>query len=553
MQQALLIRLRPLGPWRYGPGDGNHDRVDTLYRSDQLFSAVTLAMQRLGVLEEWLDVTARAASPAVVFGSLFPFQGDTLFATPPSTLWPPPANLVTSPSPVFLTKTRWSAAHFVPVTAIDSLLNGQTLLADQWFPDPESACLLRRDRPSSSPFRTVARSSAAVDRLTKIGGEAKSLAGIEFEAGSGLWTVARFQDAAAESAWSQRVQGAFRLLADTGFGGGRTKGWGQTQAPEFQKGTWPGLLLPKLGRAQRNGGNGNGDAPGSSLYWLLSLYSPSTTDAVDWAGGDYRLIVRAGRVESTSASGALKKRVRMICEGCVLSADAEPVGAAVDVAPDGFAHPVYRSGLALALQLPLARASVEQEKPVEEPLTPEEPVEPLPPVEEPAEEPIPEPVEPPAPEPVQPEIAPQEPPPVNVAEPLAPEEPVETPSAAELAEEPAPEPVEPPAPEPVQPEIAEPELPPANVAEPLAPEESVEPPSAEEPAEEPIPEPVEPPAPEPVQPEIAEPELPPANVAEEAVPEPAQPDVAGTEPPASVSPQQELPPEKRLENQDYEI
>ncbi len=161
MQQALLIRLRPLGPWRYGPADGSHERTDTLYRSDRLFSAVTLALQQLGFLEEWLGATARAETPAVVFSSLFPFQGDTLFATPPSTLWPPPANLVTSPSPVFLTKTRWSAAQFVPLTAIDSLLTGQTLLADQWFPDPESACLLRRDRPSSSLFRAIAASRAS--------------------------------------------------------------------------------------------------------------------------------------------------------------------------------------------------------------------------------------------------------------------------------------------------------------------------------------------------------------------------------------------------------
>ena len=48
-----------------------------------------------------------------------------------------------------------------------------------------------------------------------------------------------------------------------------------------------------------------------------------------------------------------KKTVRMVSEGCVLASHIEPVGAAVDVAPDGFAHPVYRSGLALSLRLPV--------------------------------------------------------------------------------------------------------------------------------------------------------------------------------------------------------
>lgn len=364
MQPALLIRLRPLGPWRYGPGDGGHDRIDSLYRSDRLYSAVTLAMGQLGFMDEWLDATARAAVPAVAFSSLFPFQGDTLFAMPPSTLWPPPSNLVNTPSPVFLTKIRWSAARFVPLSLIDALLTGQPVLADQWLPDPESGCLLRRDRPSSSPLRVTMRSGASVDRVTRTSHDVNSHACVEFEPGSGLWTVARLQDSAAESAWGEKLRAAFRLLADSGFGGGRSKGWGQTEAPEFQQGAWPGLLLPKVGRMPQNGGGAV-----ASSYWMLSLYSPSPADQVDWSEGDYRLTVRSGRVDSSSASGALKKTVRMIAEGGVLVAPAEPLGQALDVAPAGFAHAVYRSGLALALRLPPARI------PVEEPPSMEEPVE----------------------------------------------------------------------------------------------------------------------------------------------------------------------------------
>jgi hypothetical protein len=100
---------------------------------------------------------------------------------------------------------------------------------------------------------------------------------------------------------------------------------------------------------------------------MLSLYSPSSADQVDWNSGDYRLTVRSGRVDTGAASGTLKKTVRMIAEGGVLAAAAEPLGVAVDVAPDGFVHAVYRSGLALALRLPSTRISVEEERPVEEP------------------------------------------------------------------------------------------------------------------------------------------------------------------------------------------
>jgi CRISPR/Cas system CSM-associated protein Csm4 (group 5 of RAMP superfamily) len=365
MQQALLVRLRPTGPWRYGPSDGALDRVDTLYRSDRLFSAVTLAMRQLGLLDTWLDAMARSPQPAVAFASLFPFQGETLFVTPPVNLWPPPSSLVTSPSPVYLTKVRWRAAHFVPLSLVDALLNGQAVLADQWIPDPESGCLLRRDRPSSSPFRVVARGFSPVDRLRLTSTHAETSACVEFEAGSGLWTVARFFDEAAHQIWNSPLRAAFRLLADTGFGGGRSKGWGQVQAPEFETGTWPALILPKVARAARN----NGHQPETSRsYWLMSLYSPAAMDSINWSGGQYELVVRNGRVDG--ATGELKKSVRLVTEGCVLDADAEPVGTAVDVAPAGFAHPVYRSGIALALLMPPPKPSSEA-RPLEAIVPPE--------------------------------------------------------------------------------------------------------------------------------------------------------------------------------------
>jgi CRISPR type III-A-associated RAMP protein Csm4 len=363
MQPALLIRLRPAGPWRTGSAEGGHDRADTLYRSDCLFSAVSLAMQQVGWLEEWLETTARSSRPAVTFSSLFPYQAETLFAPPPATLWPPATHLVRAPNPAFLAKIRWSAARFVPLSVIEALATAQPILADQWMPDAESGCLLRRDRPSSSPFRHSARSSAAVDRVTRRSGHAETWSCLEFENGSGLWALARFDDAAAESAWKDRVKAAFRLLADTGFGGRRSSGWGQSAAPEFQEGRWPSLLLPKLPARNGQGAiNGNGQ---SALYWMLSIYSPSNSDAVDWTTGEYRITARAGRVQSAAGPGAEKKGVRMIEEGSVLAAQHEPVGAAVDVAPDGFAHPVYRSGLALALKLP--DVQTRREEPVETP------------------------------------------------------------------------------------------------------------------------------------------------------------------------------------------
>ena len=47
----------------------------------------------------------------------------------------------------------------------------------------------------------------------------------------------------------------------------------------------------------------------------------------------------------------------MVAEGSVLIAGAPPAGTARDVAPEGFAHPVYRAGFAVAIPIPYRGAA----------------------------------------------------------------------------------------------------------------------------------------------------------------------------------------------------
>jgi hypothetical protein len=47
----------------------------------------------------------------------------------------------------------------------------------------------------------------------------------------------------------------------------------------------------------------------------------------------------------------------MVGEGSVILAGSPVDGGAPDVAPDGFAHPVYRAGFALAIPIPWQVAS----------------------------------------------------------------------------------------------------------------------------------------------------------------------------------------------------
>jgi CRISPR/Cas system CSM-associated protein Csm4 (group 5 of RAMP superfamily) len=88
-------------------------------------------------------------------------------------------------------------------------------------------------------------------------------------------------------------------------------------------------------------------------HWLLSLFTPAPGDSVDWGRGSYSVLARGGRIESPAlGSGELKKQIQMVAEGSVLYAEGAPTGSAADVAPDGFAHPVFRAGFALAIPLP---------------------------------------------------------------------------------------------------------------------------------------------------------------------------------------------------------
>jgi CRISPR type III-A-associated RAMP protein Csm4 len=454
MTPGLVVRLRPAGPWRVGPDTGARSRVDSVYHSDSVYAAVTAAMARLGTLAEWLEATARASQPAVSFSSCFPFLDEIDFIVPPRTIWPPQ-----SPS-LMGARVRWKSARFVPLTMVRALVAGGRPDENAWAMDGPSECLVPAGR--LGPFRTAVRFSAAVDRMSGAS-ERHSIACTEFRAGAGLWLVTAFKEEAARERWSEPVKAAFRLLADSGFGGERSRGWGRSEAPEFVAGTLPELILPQVAPASgapvetvsigndaapngdiessatpsaseleslaREPEDGNGaDAPvfgseadsaaqpdvpteapdGSTFldsaaaptcaasvtassvgllemeapvalleeapadepkpeaqpqaigigdasakpHWLLSLFTPSAGDAVDWARGNYRLVERAGRVDSSAGSGELKKTLRMVGEGSVIYSPSTPRGAAPDVAPGGFPHPVYRAGFAVSVPLP---------------------------------------------------------------------------------------------------------------------------------------------------------------------------------------------------------
>jgi CRISPR type III-A-associated RAMP protein Csm4 len=367
LKLALIVKLRPAGPWRSGPDSGARNRVDPIYHSDSLFAGVTAAMSTLGMRDAWLDATARhPEGPAVRFSSCFPFQGDTAFIVPPRSIWPPLAG-------VSAARTRWKSARFVPLPLVAAMLGGQPPHEGQWTVDGASECLLPAGQPG--PFRANVRWSAAIDRLTG-NAERHSTGCIEFRRDAGLWAIVSFSGDAAHASWSEPVRGALRLLADSGFGGERSRGWGRSAQPEFVEGTLPDLILPVAPAPEPTETLSDPDSPpppypegthpspaqelsepaaATTQHWLLSLFTPGPDDAVDWKRGSYTVIARGGRIDSPAGFGERKQQLQMVTEGSVLVAGDSIRGAAPDVAPDGFAHPVFRAGFALSVPLPRPR------------------------------------------------------------------------------------------------------------------------------------------------------------------------------------------------------
>jgi CRISPR type III-A-associated RAMP protein Csm4 len=335
---SFTVRFRPVGPWRFGPDSGARDRVDLIYHSDAVFSAVCSAMSQLGLADEWLEATATSANaPAVRFSSFFPFIGETLLVVPPRSLWPPPESA----------KVRYKGAHFVPMPVIESLLSEKAIDEDRWAVDGESECLVVSNQ-GRGPFRVVLRSSAAVDRLHHAGVEVHSTACLEFTRAGGLWTIVQFADEAALSQWQTPVQSALALLADSGLGGERSRGWGRSDAPEWQRWT-----PPQAASLSTSGSEQAADR----AQWLLSLYTPAENDVVDWKRGNYATVSRRGRIESSARWGEAKQPTTMIAEGSVLLASGDLRGAATNVAPESFPHPVYRAGFAVTVPIPWRTAA----------------------------------------------------------------------------------------------------------------------------------------------------------------------------------------------------
>ena len=71
------------------------------------------------------------------------------------------------------------------------------------------------------------------------------------------------------------------------------------------------------------------------------MFAPANSDRVDRSRGSYSLLRRSGRTEGR---GDVKVESAMFRRRLGSNAEEIPSGLARDIAPEGYAHPVYRAG-----------------------------------------------------------------------------------------------------------------------------------------------------------------------------------------------------------------
>lgn len=166
---------------------------------------------------------------------------------------------------------------------------------------------------------------------------------VRFTPGCGLWCAVR-----GEEAWVQRATAAFRLLADSGIGGRRSRGFGHFHLEEK-----PQLDLPL--------------APTGTHQVLLGRLAPTASQMslLQAPGAGYGLITVGGWTQSLRSRPILRQKVRLLTEGSLIQQSRGVAGRLLNVKPPEpatYEHPVYRYGFSFATPVRLAAQFLHEEE-----------------------------------------------------------------------------------------------------------------------------------------------------------------------------------------------
>lgn len=314
-------------------GLGQEETFATM-SSDSLFAALVsrlAAKEGAAAVDAFMKPFQENAAP-FAFSSTFPFAGGVLF-------FPVPFALVGATAKSGNAK-QYKRVQYISEVLFRRLLAGASLqeiytkenkLSDSILLDASEKDILPREIKDGQPIWTI----KTRPRVTLGRSAQKSsiyfTGQVTYAHDCGLWFGVYWRDAAE----STRVAALFADLGDSGLGAERSVGFGSCK-------TLPGgsIELPD---------------PKDHPWVSLSRYLPREDETAALNNGSYKIVNVGGWLDSPVKRGQRRRAVNMLEEGATLSPLKNPIpGKVADVSPmyngsNPLGHPVYRSGLALAV------------------------------------------------------------------------------------------------------------------------------------------------------------------------------------------------------------
>lgn len=324
-----VVKLSFHSPAHFGDGGTENEVSASWVHSDTVWGALIATWFRFGLDREY-DLAGRLDGPGpfpFAISSAFPYVGDRLYLPRPRGI----GNQGLSGERKLAKETA-----LLPLPLFAAWTAGRQVPAD----DVKEA-----NRALSERIRTEMRARVVLDRVSHRSRIFHS-AYTTFAPEAGLWFLLRLS----EPNLQPLLERAVARLGEEGLGGDRSIGAGAFSASWMRiAGTEPGwaeLLRPA----------GAGDR-----YCLLSLCNPveSEREALFTADSVLEVIERKGWSQTRGGQQCFRSPVRMLAEGSLLGA--EPTGRVVDVRPEALkqtlAHPIWRSGIALAVPVAAKEAA----------------------------------------------------------------------------------------------------------------------------------------------------------------------------------------------------
>jgi len=331
------------GGFHFGLHGLGQEETAPCFPSDSLFAALLARLAHLAGAQAVEEFTGlfQQDSPPFVLSSTFPFAGQVLF-------YPTPASARRGEA-AGVTAKQLKKASYLSGSLFRALLDGQPLVerypgalklqGGSLLASPEEAALLPKslqDDPSALIWQVEQRPRVTLGRAAQ-NSNIFFTGRVSYAADCGLWFAVRWlrEDAALKA----RLVELLGELAEFGLGAERSIGFGAcTIRPAAS------IQLPE---------------PGGGAWLTLSRYLPRPDEmaALQHPDACYTLRSVGGWLDSPVRSGQRRRPVNLLAEGSIFGPLSRPIpGRVVDVRPsyesnpDPLKHPVYRSGLALAVR-----------------------------------------------------------------------------------------------------------------------------------------------------------------------------------------------------------